>query len=136
MAFSPVKGDGRWTARQVQSDEISAQLVVLSACQTGLGQSHDAGVIGLARAFQLAGAQQVLMSLWSIEDAATVRLMKEFVLGLYDGLHAPEALRRAAVAARDQSSSPSVWAPFVIFSGPFPFRDWDKVRPPWEADST
>lgn len=74
---------GRVTARQVQKLKLSKRpLVVLSACQTGAGQAIDAGVIGLARAFQIAGAVNRVMSLWNIDDHATKSLMTEFARSL------------------------------------------------------
>ncbi len=71
------------TAKEIQEVRndcrLEALLVVLSACQTGLGQEHEAGTMGLARAFQIAGAGQVLMSLWNIDDSQTAILMQFFM---------------------------------------------------------
>jgi len=94
-----------------------AKIAVLSACQSGLGKTHDAGVIGLARAFQLAGAPRVVMSLWKVEDAATNELMLTFVKRMKDNVPS-EALRLAMMEVRQKHSEPSQWAPFVLFGTP------------------
>lgn len=108
---------GFWTAKDVQSSKLKAQIAVLSACQTGLGKVHDAGVIGLSRAFQIAGVPRVVMSLWSVNDKATAELMKSFVK--YLQTHMPsEALRLAMLDVRKQRPEPSQWASFVLFGTP------------------
>jgi CHAT domain-containing protein len=108
---------GRWTAQEIQTSRFRARLAVLSACQTGLGKTHDAGVIGLARAFQIAGVPRVVMSLWSVNDAATAELMQAFVANLRS--HVPaEALRRATLQVRRKRPHPAQWASFVLFGTP------------------
>ena len=116
------ESDARWTAREIQHAKLPAELVVLSACQTGLGGTLDAGVTGLARAFQLAGAQQVVMTLWSIDDVATESIMKDVMIAFLRGESVPQAVRLASMAARDEGLTSSSWAPFVTFAGPFPWR--------------
>ena len=107
--------NGRVTARQVQALKLSGRpLVVLSACQTGSGQAIDAGVIGLARAFQMAGASNTIMSLWTIDDAATKALMTGFATYL-KGRSASAALRFAMLAARKNYPDPLLWASFNVF---------------------
>jgi CHAT domain-containing protein len=108
---------GFWTAREVQSSRLKAQLVVLSACQTGLGKIHDAGVIGLSRAFQIAGVPRVVMSLWSVNDKATAALMKAFVKYLRANMPS-EALRLAMLEVRRERPQLSQWASFVLFGTP------------------
>lgn len=77
---------------------ITADLVTLSACETGLGKEMGGeGIIGLTRAFQYAGAQSVLSSLWSVSDASTAELMKRFYTHLKAGMPKAEALRLAQV---------------------------------------
>ncbi len=109
--------DGFWTAREVQGSRLKAQIAVLSACQTGLGRVHDAGVIGLSRAFQIAGVPRVVMSLWSVNDKATAQLMKAFVKNLRSN-EPSEALRLAMLDVRRTRPAPSQWASFVLFGTP------------------
>jgi CHAT domain-containing protein len=108
---------GFWTAKEVQNSRLKAQIAVLSACQTGLGKIHDAGVIGLSRAFQIAGVPRVVMSLWSVNDKATAELMKAFVKYLRTNMPA-EALRLAMLEVRKERPQLSHWASFVLFGTP------------------
>ena len=108
---------GFWTAREVQSLKLTAQIAVLSACQTGLGKVHDAGVIGLSRAFQIAGVPRVVMSLWNVNDRATAELMKAFVRYLKTQVPA-EALRLAMLDVKKRRPALSHWASFVMFGTP------------------
>jgi CHAT domain-containing protein len=107
---------GLWTAREIQSMKLAAELVILSACQTGLGATQDAGVIGLSRAFHLAGAKSVVTSLWSVDDLATKELMKTSMEKLQEPHHFfPAAhLRRAMLAFRAENPSPYYWAAFAV----------------------
>lgn len=106
------------TPREIQSMSFpQGSLVVLSACQTGLGGTVDGGMIGLARAFQIAGFQGVIMSLWSVEDVATYHLMNRFLFNLRK--EAPQdALRSAMLEQRVETAKPLQWAPFVYFGTP------------------
>lgn len=125
LFLTPEAGNpaGFWSARAIQEEELPAVLVVLSACQTGLGQRHDAGVIGLSRAFHLAGAENVVMSLWSVDDVATQTLMQLFM----DGLRTPhpffpsEPLRQAMLKYRRQhpDQGPLFWASFSTLGIPY-----------------
>lgn len=94
------QSDGILTAKAVQELDLSrVQLATLSACETGLGKSAGGeGVLGLQRAFQLAGARTSICSLWRVDDAATKTLMVEFYKRLWDKKHPVgklEALRQA-----------------------------------------
>jgi len=115
---------GRWTAKEIQSRDLSkTDLAVLSACQTGLGGVHAAGVIGVGRAFTLAGVRWVVMSLWNIDDKATSELMQAFVSNLAgcETVHAcvpAQALRKAMLAERNSNSDPKSWGSFVVFGVP------------------
>jgi CHAT domain-containing protein len=95
--------DGVLTALEVSEMELpKLELVALSACETGLGKSAGGeGLLGLQRAFQVAGARTVVASLWSVDDRATQALMAEFYGHVWDeksSLGKAEALRRAQVA--------------------------------------
>jgi CHAT domain-containing protein len=110
---------GRWTAKEIQDAMLSARLVVLSACSTGLGRHHAAGTIGLARAFQKSGVPRVVMSLWDVEDIPTSELMLLFAENLKTQIPA-EALRQAMLKYREQhpKANPSSWAAFTLFGTP------------------
>ena len=101
---------------------LKADLVVLSACQTGLGKSHKGGIIGLARAFQIAGAQHVLMSLWNISDSETATIMQFFFNELEKAkeLMPHEALRNAILKYKNEiNDDPKYWAAFSVFGVPY-----------------
>ncbi|WP_111683421.1 CHAT domain-containing protein [Winogradskyella tangerina] len=101
---------------------LNADLVVLSACQTGLGKSHEGGIIGLARSFQIAGANHVLMSLWNISDSETATLMNFFFneLKIAKSLMPHEALRTAILKYKNEiNDDPKHWAAFSIFGVPY-----------------
>lgn len=105
------------SAMEVQKRKLTAGLAVLSACRTGLGAPHKGGMIGLARAFILAGVPRVVMSLWSVDDEMTRTLMGHFLRSLTAA--APhEALRQAMLEVRKGSPAPFYWAPFVLFGVP------------------
>ena len=94
------------------------ELVILSACQTGLGRSMEAGITGgLARSFLIAGANQVIMSLWSVDDEATAYLMNRFVYYLQKpNLFVPsEPLRLAELDTKKKFPHPSQWASFSVY---------------------
>ena len=96
--------------------KLRAKLVVLSCCHSGRGQVKAEGVVGIARAFLGAGARSVLVSLWAIDDEATLEFMKEFYQQLAEGKSASEALSRAMKSMResDDFSEVKYWAPFVL----------------------
>ena len=97
---------------------LHAELVTLSACETGLGRlERGAGVLGLTRAFLAAGARSVVVSLWSVNDRSTATLMEGFYRALLQrGQAREEALAGAkrALLAAEATRSPYYWAPFVI----------------------
>jgi CHAT domain-containing protein len=101
---------------------LKAELVVLSACQTGLGLPHEGGIIGLARAFQIAGANHVVMSLWNIDDAKTAIFMSFFFeeLKKSSDMMPHEGLRQAIFKFKSEiNSDPKYWAAFSIFGVPY-----------------
>jgi CHAT domain-containing protein len=110
--------DGLLRLSDIYSLRLGADLVVLSACQTALGQEiRGEGLIGLTRGFMYAGAARVLASLWSVDDRATSLLMERFYRHMISGGLSPaEALRQAQVEmSRDPSwGSPYYWAGFSL----------------------
>ena len=102
------------------SSEISAldfhnvNLVVLSACQTGLGDISDDGVVGLQRAFKMAGAKTLVMTLWKVDDNATAVMMNNFYKLLMDGLPKQEAFKKAKQMVKKEFKDPFYWAPFIM----------------------
>lgn len=103
---------------EIYNLKLSAELVVLSACQTGLGkQIKGEGMVGLTRGFMYAGAPRVVASLWKVQDDATAELMAQFYRGmLREGKRPAEALRAAQVGmlSRNNWQSPFYWAAFVL----------------------
>jgi CHAT domain-containing protein len=93
------------------------EMIILSACQTGLGKAMEAGVAGLARSFLLAGSNQVVMSLWNVDDNATAYLMNRFLFHLQQpGRFMPsEPLRQAMLDTRKKFPQPAQWASFSLF---------------------
>jgi CHAT domain-containing protein len=115
--------DGLLTAEEVGWLDLSrVELVVLSACETGLGESRSGeGLIGLRRAFRTAGAKTVISALWSVKDDSTSELMQDFYEKLWlEGLGKAEALRQAQLAMLDKNRAetgdalPSTWGAFVL----------------------
>src|SRR5213078_3416711 len=92
--------NGFLRANDIYNLRLPAELVVLSACQTGLGKEiKGEGLVGLTRGFMYAGAARVMASLWKVDDRATAELMKQFYQGMVkDGLRPAAALRAAQVA--------------------------------------
>jgi CHAT domain-containing protein len=120
----PIEGvqNGVLTAYEATTLNLQGtELVVLSACETGRGQVQNGeGVFGLRRAFQEAGAESVLMSLWSVPDRETQELMTLFYQNWLSGMEKPEALRRAQMKERDQVKErygrdlPYYWGAFIL----------------------
>ena len=99
---------------------LDADLVTLSACETGTGRALGGeGLVGLSRAFQFAGARSLLVSLWRVDDAATAALMRRFYTHLAGGAPKDEALRRAqrelmGGAEGAEAARPAHWAAFQL----------------------
>jgi CHAT domain-containing protein len=110
--------DGFLRLHEVYNLDWSADLVVLSACQTALGREiKGEGLVGLTRGFMYGGAPRVVASLWNVNDSATAQLMKRFYAGLLGSKLSPaSALRGAQVEMwrRQPARSPYFWAPFVL----------------------
>ena len=114
----PEGDDGILTAKEISRlDFKGLDLVVLSACQTGLGEVTGEGVFGLQRGFKKAGAQTIIMSLWEVDDYATRLLMTEFFKGLTAGKTKREAFLSALNYVKAKNSDPKYWAAFVMVDG-------------------
>ncbi len=110
--------NGFLSLADISAMKLSAELVVLSACRTGLGKDvRGEGLVGLTRGFMNAGAPRVVASLWKVSDTATAALMSGFYTELLDH-HLPpaDALRAAQRAVRRErrTSAPHAWAGFVL----------------------
>jgi CHAT domain-containing protein len=113
-----VKKDGLMPLHDIYSLDLSAELTVLSACQTAIGKDiKGEGFVGLSHAFISAGSKSVVASLWNVDDRATAVLMRHFYEAmLHQGMSPAAALRTAQLKMmRDKSSSaPYYWAGFVL----------------------
>jgi CHAT domain-containing protein/Tfp pilus assembly protein PilF len=117
IALTPGNGeDGLLTAAEIYDMNLNAELVVLSACDTGRGRITGDGVVGLSRAFISAGTPSVVVSLWSVPDAPTADLMVAFYEQLQQGQDKAQALRQAMlqVMAQPGNEAPKNWAAFTL----------------------
>ncbi|MBK4728291.1 CHAT domain-containing protein [Oxynema sp. CENA135] len=108
--------DGLLTAEEIFELDLKADLVVLSACETGLGEITGDGVVGLSRSFLSAGSRSVLVSLWSVRDDSTAFLMREFYREFDRTGDKAHALRQAMLVTmdREQYAHPFHWAAFTL----------------------
>jgi len=125
--------DGILTALEASGLDLrGTQLLVMSACETGLGDvANGEGVYGLRRAFTLAGVESQVMSLWSVSDDATQVLMGQFYRSLIqDHQERSEALRQAQLTLLEnpQTENPYYWAAFI------PSGNWQKIRLSTESE--
>lgn len=116
-SLPPNREDGMLTAHEISQMQFNdLQLVVLSACETALGDINSEGVMGLQRGFKKAGAKTIIMTLWQVNDKATCILMTEFYRNLAKG----DSIATAFENARDylrgikEYSSYEYWAPFIL----------------------
>jgi CHAT domain-containing protein/tetratricopeptide (TPR) repeat protein len=122
-ANTALQGGDEWGLLTL--DEIMAmplldtEMVVVSACESGIGEIEQGeGVFGVGRAFLAAGAQSVLVTLWSVADEPTAELMQEFYRLWLAGRTKAEALRQAQSTLRRDYPSPAIWAPFILVGDP------------------
>lgn len=111
-----VYDDGILTAYEVMNlDLTNTQLVVLSACETGLGKIENGeGVYGLQRSFLQAGARNILISLWKVDDQITQELMVSFYRYLFQGKLKREALKLAQLDLLKKADNPMGWGGFIL----------------------
>ncbi|MGA7937853.1 MAG: CHAT domain-containing tetratricopeptide repeat protein [Kovacikia sp.] len=111
---STAKDDGLLTAAQILELKLRADLVVLSACNTGRGKITGDGVIGLSRSLITAGVPSVVVSLWAVPDSPTTFLMGEFYRQLEQSSDKAQALRQAMLITLRQHPDPLDWAAFTL----------------------
>ena len=118
MAPGSDSEDGLWQSREIRQTRLNADLVVLSACETGTGRLEgQEGIMNLARAFLIAGAKSVVASLWQVDDRSTATLMGFFYEHLAAGLEIREALRQAQldfIKEFGDKAQPYYWAGFEV----------------------
>lgn len=117
MVFSESNTDNILHAHELYNMNIPCDLVVLSACNTGLGQYQEGeGVMSLGRAFRHAGTNNIVMSLWQANDESTSEIMEGFYRNLGNGEHKAKALRDAKISYLNSSSHafPYFWSSFVL----------------------
>ena len=112
------ENDGVLFSGEIYNLELDADLVVLSACETGLGKiSKSEGIIGLSRALLYAGADNIIVSLWKVTDKSTAKLMVDFYSNLLENeAERAEALHRTKLKMIEQGefAHPFFWSPFVL----------------------
>lgn len=116
IALAPSGNDsGFLTSSEILDLDLNAELVVLSACNTGRGIITSDGVIGLSRCLFLAGVSSVILSLWEAQDSSTKVLMIEFHRNLHSGMNKAQALRQAMLTTMQKyRNCPNMWAAFTL----------------------
>jgi len=115
--------DGLLSAYEILDLKLNADMVVLSACQTGVGKEiKGEGMMGLTRAFMYAGTPSVVVSLWNVNDRSAADLMVRFYRHLWkpgsENLNKAEALRKAQLEVIEMGNKPYHWAPFILVGKP------------------
>ncbi|MBD2355137.1 CHAT domain-containing protein [Tolypothrix sp. FACHB-123] len=115
IALTPsAKDNGLLTAEEILNLKLNADLVVLSACDTGRGRITGDGVIGLSRSLISAGVPSVIVSLWAVDDNSTSVLMTNFYQNLEQNLDKATALRKAMLTTMQTNPEPLQWAAFTL----------------------
>lgn len=110
--------NGLLTAEEILKLKLNAELVVLSACDTGRGRITGDGVIGLSRSLISAGVPSAIVSLWAVPDAPTASLMTEFYQNLQQNPDKAQSLRQAMLSIMKQRPNPRDWAAFTLIGEP------------------
>ena len=111
--------DGNMTLADIFAQSLSASIVSLSACETGLGKvSTGDEVVGMNRAFFFAGAGSIISSLWRISDVASAVVMKRFYRNIAEGMPKDLALQKAQLLARSYYAHPAYWTAFRLLGNP------------------
>jgi len=116
--LSSIRLADQWvTVQDIYNLDLGANLVTLSACETGLG--HDSGgddLVGLVRGFLYAGAASLIVSLWTVDDESMTHLMTDFYSRWLAGNSKADALRQAQLAllAKDEYEHPYYWSPLIL----------------------
>ncbi|MEM9218506.1 MAG: CHAT domain-containing protein [Cyanobacteria bacterium P01_F01_bin.150] len=112
--ITTTNNDGLLSSKEILELDLQADLVVLSACDTGLGRITGDGVVGLSRSFLAAGASSVVVSLWAVPDTSTAELMVAFYKNLIQGHDKGQSLRYAMLETLEQYPNPLDWAAFIL----------------------
>ncbi|XP_078370383.1 uncharacterized protein LOC144654161 [Oculina patagonica] len=120
----PKKEDFVLTMSDISKVQLRAKLVVLSCCHSGRGQIKAEGVVGIARSFLGSGARLVLVSMWAVDDSATMEFMKQFYGHLVRGKSAGESLHETMkwMRGNPQYSEVRKWAPFMLIGDDVSFN--------------
>jgi CHAT domain-containing protein/tetratricopeptide (TPR) repeat protein len=121
-------------AYEISQMDLNADLVVLSACETGYGKFEQGnGITSLAQSFAYAGVPAMLVTLWHVNDYATAIVMQNFYTNLSNGMPKDLALRQAKLSflasAEEEGSPPAFWSPFILIGNTDPItlnkkNDW------------
>ncbi len=115
IALAPSgKDNGLFTAEEILDLKLNADLVVMSACNTGRGQITGDGIIGLSRSWISAGVSSVIVSLWLVPDESTATLMTNFYQNMQTNQDKAQALRQAMLKTMKQNPNPRDWAAFTL----------------------
>ncbi len=129
--------DNFWQAHEISKMELQANLVVLSACETGYGRFEEGnGIASLARAFMYAGVPSLVVSLWQVNDQSTSIIMQYFYKHLADGKSKAQALQQAKLDYIDAvnhpvAAHPAFWSPFILIGDEAPISLESKASYPW-----
>jgi len=117
--------DRKLYVRDLYNLKLNADMVVLSACETGLGELQQGeGILSLARGFAYAGAKSIISSLWSVNDKSTADIMTSFYSHLKEGKTKDDALRRAKLdyLSQNPNAQPFYWAAFTAVGDMKPIK--------------